>query len=461
MNVILSVIEIIFEIIGFSMSPKLLPKKTFFDTRSIIERIEKTKTYKSMYYILDGYQPIVMISDLKTAKELYGSGRHKLLVREYPYLGYVMDVLLMNSIGANYGKNWEQMKKPLTKFFTTQSVKNNFKIIIEETKIWRNNLFSNKTNVYSLQHLQLDILTIKIMSLIIYGKLDDENINELHELSIRHNKMMVIMGTDKLLRIPVLNKYLTTKNKTEVDLFWEDWKKFNDKILVKYLNRNLDLKNSLFEMMVIDERYSKNISEFYQTLYEIMLFNLDIMIDGFSNLIWNVSKNEGVKNKIYDEICKIDLNNLTIDNIMEMKYLHCVINESARLNPGIVSTFAEKLSEDIVLNGYLLKKGTYISLDTQMINRDESVWENPDSFDPSRFEKNQNLIYSFHRFGLSPRKCMGNIYADYILKIGLMMILSNNNIEAIDEKIKTEERMTIPNLSNYEMTNKVKFEKRQ
>ena len=61
-----------------------------------------------------------------------------------------------------------------------------------------------------------------------------------------------------------------------------------------------------------------------------------------------------------------------------------------------------------------------------MINRDPNRWSNPNEFNPLRFTKDNN--WKFHRFGIGPRKCLGNMFADYILKVGIISIISEFKI---------------------------------
>ena len=424
----------------------------------------------NMYYIIDGYQPIVMITEHETVQCFYRSEQYKTISREYPYLGYAMEKLLKNSIGAHYGKEWLMMKKPLAKFFNTQSVRNNFSNIIEKTNHWIGT-FEEKS--YALQNLNLDVLTIEIMSRIIYGPLKKSQIKSLRKLSIEHNKMMNIMGTDMILRVPYIGTFLsmiTNNNKSLVDSFWNKWYQFNKSLKIAPNN------DTLYGSMIQDQRYANNELELYQTLYEIMLFNLDIMIDAFANLIWNLATNQDVKEKVYleikDKINRLDLtnnltndltNNLTVDLMNEFDFLQCVINETARLNPGIVSTFAEKINEDIKLNNLIFKKGTLISLDTKMINTDPKIWSNPKKFNPSRFKNNSSNLYFeslYHRFGMSPRKCMGNVFSNYILKIGVIFLLTNFDIEPTNDKPMIKKINTIPNLSGQIMLNEIVFKRR-
>ena len=135
---------------------------------SIEDRIKEIlSNHGSLYYVLDGSQPIVMIGDFNTAKAFYQLKEYKNIIRYYPYLGYVYEKTLKYCIGAHSGQDWLMMKKPLSKFFTTRSVQHNYDMMINKTEEWINETFSEKINEYTLQNLSLDKLTIAIMSSII------------------------------------------------------------------------------------------------------------------------------------------------------------------------------------------------------------------------------------------------------------------------------------------------------
>lgn len=415
---------------------------------SIEERINNTlDNFGSLYYTFDGKQRIVVIGDYQTAKKFYKLGR----IRTYPYLGYVFDKLLKNCIGANHNQEWLQMKKPLATFFTTKYLSIHFDILLKRTRKWINKTFWNDQLVLKLNDLHLDKLTMHILSQIIYGELTDTELDELYELAQIHNELMKIMSHDMTLRIPLFYRHFDSQNKKLVDSFWLRWKKFNDTKRMGYLT---DL--TFFGIMLKSEIYQYE-DKLYQTLYEIMLFNQDIMIDTFANLIWNISLHHDVKEKLYEE-CK-DVNIGSMEQLSNLEYLTCVINESARLNPGITITFAETITESAVLNDYYFSRGTMISLDTQMINRDPKMWKNPHSFDPSRFNNHQtsNSLFNFHRFGLGPRKCLGNIFADYIIKMSIVSLLQRCDMEPVTPESKWEKRQTLPNISAFNMTNQIKF----
>ena len=424
---------------------------------SIEVRIRNTlEKYGPLYYTYDGFQRIIMIGNYRLAKEYYNSHRHH-TIRKYKHLGYVFEKLLIDSIGANHSHQWLLMKKPLTHFFTHKSLENHFDMIIKKSNDWIRDNFVENNKIKQLNEIGLDKLTITILSYVIYGELKNCEIEELQELSHLHNKMMVIMSQDRALQIPIIHKKFSTKNSKLVDLFWTKWTSFNDQ------RKQYICENTLFEQMIKSDSY-KDKTKMYQTLYEIMLFNLDIMIDAFANLIWNIASHTEVRQKIYDECKNTEIT--SYKQIDELQYLTRVINESARLNPGIVITFAETITKQLSLDEYCLPENTLISLDTQMINRDPNVWDNPNDFNPDRFLNHETTksLFKFHRFGLDQRKCLGNIFADYILKVGIVSIIKKFNFEpykstCIDkiEKPLISARESIPNLCSYDMINKIIF----
>lgn len=434
--------------------------KRFVNIQTKCEYLNKTHSVsatenKIMYFMEDGYQRILVLGDFDSAKSFYKDSSYRKITRIYPYLGYVFQKLLKSSLGAHSGQKWLIMKKPLSQFFTTRSLKSKYEMFFTKTENWIDRIFQTSHVVsVPLQEIGLDILTIDIIPNIIYGELTTEETKELLELSRLHNKVISIMGIDMFLRPSMIYNNFSSSNKKQVDLFFDRWVKFNVNVIDKIIQENRS--DCLLKTMIMNDAY-KDQEALFHTLYEVSLFNIDIMIDSFSNLIWNVATNPLVKQKLYEE-CK-NINLFDVDELEKLKYLNKVVNESSRLNPGIVITFPETLTESIEINGFSIPSGTMISLDTQSINRDPKIWNNPHEFIPNRFDSDEKFHF-YHRFGLGPRKCLGNIFGDYILKLGLVMLLQKSDIKIDSNAEKYDFRNTIPNLNQSVMSNIVTFTSR-
>lgn len=101
--------------------------------------------------------------------------------------------------------------------------------------------------------------------------------------------------------------------------------------------------------------------------------------------------------------------------------LHYAILESMRLSPPTFFSLPEQSGQDKVLpGGAALPAGTAVIIDAWTLNRHSEVWRtNSFEFDPTRFGelKPSDYRYSLWRFGMGPRKCVGQFFADKIIKM--------------------------------------------
>ena len=114
-----------------------------------------------------------------------------------------------------------------------------------------------------------------------------------------------------------------------------------------------------------------------------------------------------------------------------MDYLHNTIKEALRLFPP-APVIVRKAKEDTVIGGYNIPKDSTLALFLYTIHRDPQYWENPDQFDPSRFNdenKEKRHRYAWVPFSLGPRQCIGNNLAFMEMKMMLIRILQNFIIE--------------------------------
>jgi Cytochrome P450 len=414
---------------------KIIP--CFLSDNSIKDRVD-TILYECgpLYYIFDGQQRIVIIGDYYHAKEFYKLKRR----RNYDYLGYVYKILFNKCIYIHDDKEWSLLREPLTNFFSRESIKSHFDMIFEKVDQRIQENFSQYYYYYSIDGFYFDKLFLSILSNIIYGEMPKKDFEELYQLYLIHQDLMDIMRQDMLLRFNCVNYFFNMPNHNHVKNFWKCWQQFNN------MKINTIKKNTLLQMIINNNVYKNNLLVFHHTLYEILLFSVDIMITSFSNLIRDIASDNNVRKSICDEIRSNNI--MSFDNITSLEYLNNVICESARLNPAISLTFPQIITENATLNGFNLPAGTQVSLDIQMINRDAKIWEKPHSFFPNRFLKNkssnQDPYVLFNRFGLSSRKCVGDILADTILKTSIIVLLNYFNFALINGEIHFIKNRLLP-----------------
>ncbi|CAI9096984.1 OLC1v1033263C1 [Oldenlandia corymbosa var. corymbosa] len=100
---------------------------------------------------------------------------------------------------------------------------------------------------------------------------------------------------------------------------------------------------------------------------------------------------------------------LSWDHIRMMKYSWNVVCEVLRLYPSGVGGIKEAMT-DFTYEGYTVPKGSKILWSLHATHRNPKFFENPDKFDPTRFEGDGPAPYTYIPFGGGSRMCPGNEY---------------------------------------------------
>ena len=127
-------------------------------------------------------------------------------------------------------------------------------------------------------------------------------------------------------------------------------------------------------------------------------------------------------------------NTLDPIEVSRLPYLNAVCNETLRINPPAVSTFARTVKQPIEIGGYYLEAGTGIDVSIYLAHRRESVYPEPSCFKPERFLCRQFSPYEFLPFGGGQCRCLGASLTQYEMKLVLAAILLKFELELINPK---------------------------
>ena len=93
--------------------------------------------------------------------------------------------------------------------------------------------------------------------------------------------------------------------------------------------------------------------------------------------------------------------------------LRQILDETMRLYPSALQLIREAVADDD-MHGIPVKKGELMFIYPWVVHRHRQLWENPDSFDHSRFtpeNKAQQHRFQYIPFGVGPRICVGARFA--------------------------------------------------
>ena len=97
----------------------------------------------------------------------------------------------------------------------------------------------------------------------------------------------------------------------------------------------------------------------------------------------------------------------------DLPYCLKAFKETMRLYPP-VPILPRRVECDDILGGYQIKAGSDVFFSPYLLHRHPDFWENPEVFDPHRFDKEAQRAqhsYAYIPFGGGPRVCLGNNFA--------------------------------------------------
>ncbi|KAJ0756579.1 putative cytochrome P450 [Helianthus annuus] len=129
-------------------------------------------------------------------------------------------------------------------------------------------------------------------------------------------------------------------------------------------------------------------------------------------------------------------------DMVDLPYLHCIINESFRLYPTVPLLLPHESSQDCIIEGYNIPRGTMLLVNQWAIHHDPKLWTEPERFNPERFEGLEGTRDGFKMmpFGSGRRGCPGEGLAVRMLGSTLGVLiqcfswepLSDNTIDMME-----------------------------
>ncbi|XVF41206.1 hypothetical protein PTKIN_Ptkin01aG0261700 [Pterospermum kingtungense] len=138
---------------------------------------------------------------------------------------------------------------------------------------------------------------------------------------------------------------------------------------------------------------------------------------------------------------------LSWSEIQMMRYTWRAAQELMRVNPPMLGSF-RLVTKDISFDGYEIPKGWQIFWVAPGTHMDSNIFEEPEKFDPSRFENSKAIPpYTYVPFGAGPRVCAGVEFA----RVEALLIIHHfvkkyNWTEMIPNEPITREPMPYPSM---------------
>ncbi|KAJ6424648.1 hypothetical protein OIU84_025427 [Salix udensis] len=156
----------------------------------------------------------------------------------------------------------------------------------------------------------------------------------------------------------------------------------------------------------------------------------------------NLVKYPQIQEKLFMEIKGVVRDgeeNIKEDDLQQLPYLKAIILEGLRRHPPFHFVFPHAVTEDVVVGEYVIPKEAAIVINAAEMGWDLKFWEDPMSFNPSRFlNKGETFDMTGRReikmmpFGAGRRICPGYALSMLHLEYFVANLVSKFEWKAVD-----------------------------
>ncbi|KAL0450179.1 UNVERIFIED_CONTAM: cytochrome [Sesamum latifolium] len=123
-------------------------------------------------------------------------------------------------------------------------------------------------------------------------------------------------------------------------------------------------------------------------------------------------------------------------DLSNLPYLQNIISETFRLFPALQLLIPHEASADCKLGGYDIPRGTVVQVNAWAVHRDPTVWDDPTSFNPERFQEVGEVgPTKLLPFGTGRRSCPGYGLANRVVGLTLASLIQCFEWQRIDDAL--------------------------
>lgn len=405
---------------------------TEFHTFELMKRVYNELKDKGPFGgILISFRPTAIITDLDLIKNVLVKDFHFFQNRGIYY--NPKDDPISEHLSNIENEQWKDIRSKLTLAFTSGKLRTMFETIFE---ISGNLMTTIEEESKSRGSLEIKNIMARFTCDVIGNVAFGIDCDCLHDKNAKFFDMAIkSMDSFDFVKRLVLMGYKTIARAFHMILTPTDVSEFYSHVVKSILeNRNankdvhrLDLMNILINMMKNGQL----------TMNQVAAHSFFYFVAGYETTsttltfcIYELSQNQDLQERARKEVLATlsrNENQLTYKAIDELNFLDQIVRETLRKWPPSVSVQREAADDYEVPNTkFVIEKGCAIMIPVYGIHHDESIYPEPENFDPTRFDADkveERHPFAFLPFGDGPRACPGIRFSMLETKICMAKLL--------------------------------------
>ncbi|OCT63308.1 hypothetical protein XELAEV_18044406mg [Xenopus laevis] len=198
------------------------------------------------------------------------------------------------------------------------------------------------------------------------------------------------------------------------------------------LNKGEEVQGGVLTHLLLTKEL--DLEEIYANMTEMLLAGVDTTSFTLSWATYLLAKNPSIQESVYQQIVQnLEKDQVpTAEDVPKIPLVRAVVKETLRLFPVLPGN-GRVTQDDLVLDGYLIPKGTQLALCHYSTSFDDKCFPAAEEFKPERWIRSGNLErkenFGSIPFGYGIRSCIGRRIAELELHLLLIQLLQNFEIK--------------------------------
>ncbi|KAF1753562.1 hypothetical protein GCK72_020119 [Caenorhabditis remanei] len=410
-----------------------LPQIVYYlwSTGSVVSTLDLLrKRYGNIFTLWVGPIPHVSIADYDTAHEVFVKNASKYADKFHAPL--IREIKKEQGVLATNGEHWQEMRRFALQTFRNMGVGKDVmeEKIMEELNARCADIDKAAVDGVTVSHAAdfFDLTVGSIINSILVGKRFDEN-NKHEFLTIKNaldNAFELFTPFDLTVPSWVLKTFFPRRYENimkvndecknfaakEADLRYAELK--TGKYLIDENNIHDFTDAFLLKIQQDGENSDFNIESLKTMIIDLWITGQETttttLISGFNQLLLHPE----VMEKARKEVLKITKNGsrpLSLSDRSSTPYLNAMIGEIQRHASILNINFWRINHEPTYMGGHPVDSGAFVVAQLSALHVNETIFENPQEFNPERFIRDEKLLQKVIPFGVGKRSCLGESLA--------------------------------------------------
>jgi cytochrome P450 len=122
-----------------------------------------------------------------------------------------------------------------------------------------------------------------------------------------------------------------------------------------------------------------------------------------------------------------------MSTLSKLEFLDCAMKETVRSYAMLYLT--RRVITPVTIGSHEIPKEEIVAVSPYYVHHDAANYADPDTYDPERFAGSAGLKHvedkTYIQFGYGPHRCLGEKFANIVLKTGWLEIFSNYNVDIL------------------------------